>query len=138
MAAEGDLVVRDDGAGREGPAGQLETAGRGARDIGDGAALLAEEMGVGLEVGAIAGGLTVVIDGADEAALGEGLEAIIYGGQGDAGELLLDSQEDIHRGGMIVLEERVVDLAALGGETEPLLGDRLVAALAAGVDVGFR
>ena len=75
--------MRDDGPCRKLPAGcgRIETLLRAAWHIGDGAALLAEKMGVRLEVRALAGGVAVVIDGADEAGLGEGLEAIIDGGQ---------------------------------------------------------
>jgi len=139
LAAESDLVMCDDSARGETPTGQrIDGAGGDDWHILDGATLLAEEMGVRIEVRAIAGGLPVVIDGADEAAFGECFEAIVDGGEGNAGELFLNPQENIHRGGVIVLEKRIINLAPLRGETESLLGDRLIAALAAGLAGGFR
>jgi len=133
-------VVGDGGAGGELPAGGYGGYGLGidGGDVVDGAALLAEEMGVGGEVGAVAGGLAVVVDGTDEAALGEGLEAVVNGGEGDAGELFLDAHEDVDGGGVVALNyQGVIDFATLGGETESLLGDCLVAVFAAGFGCGF-
>jgi len=130
----------DNGAGGQMPA---RAAGRGRgsvrRDVGDFAALLAEEMGVKFEIRAIAGGLAVVIYGADEAALGQGLEAIVNCGEGDAGEFFLDSHENVNGGGVIAGDlQGVVNFAALGGETEPFLGYGFVAVFAAGLAGGFR
>ena len=74
-----------------------------------------------------------MIDGADEAALGQRLQAVIDRGEGDAGELALDAHEDFDGGGVIALdEEGVVNFATLGGETESLLRDRLTVWLGRG------
>jgi hypothetical protein len=92
----------DNGAGGQMPARAAGRGGGSVRwDVGDFAALLAEEMGVKFEIRAIAGGLAVVIYGADEAALGQGLEAIVNCGEGDAGEFFLHSHENVNGRGVI-------------------------------------
>jgi len=83
------------------------------------------------QVRAVARGLPVVMHGADEPALRQRFQAIIDRGQRDAGQLLLHAHEDIHRRGVIALPLQGVEhLPPLGGEAEPMLGNRLVAALA--------
>jgi hypothetical protein len=135
--------MADDRAGREAPAGDCRDGvaiqGRVAVwDIDDGAALLAEEVRMGLEIGAIPGGLAVVIDRAHEPAFGKSLEAIVNGGEGDAGELFLDPEEDVDGGGVIPFqEEGVVDFAALRRKPESLLGNGLVAAFTAAFSAGL-
>ena len=73
-------------------------------------------MGVRVEIGTVTGGLALQVDLLDEAALHESLQAVVHGGQRDAGQLGFDAGEDLVSGGVVALvEEDAIDEFALGG-----------------------
>ena len=118
VAAEGDFGAVDLAAGGK-VQGRLEGARVVDRDIADVAAGFAVEVGMVLEIRAIPGRSAVEIHLPDKAAVGEGFEAIIDCGEGNAGDLLLHPHEDLRGGGVVALGgEDFKDLAALLGEAE--------------------
>jgi len=118
VAAEGDFGAVDVGAGGEGEGG-LKGAGVVNGDVSDVAAGFAVEVGVLFEIRAIAGGSAVEIHLPDEAAVGEGFEAVVDGGEGDAGDFFLHPHENLGGGGVVALGgEDFENLAALLGESE--------------------
>jgi hypothetical protein len=121
--------------------GQVEGfggGGWGGFNIEGAAAVGAVEVVVAVEVGAVAGGAAFVVDLADEAALGEGIEAIVDGSDGDLGHGIFGADEDILGGRVVVVvEEGEVDEAALGGKAEAGTGEALVEAGVWGVGQDF-
>lgn len=84
------------------------------------------EMGVRLQVWAIAGGTSFKIDGPDEVALDQRLEAIVDRRQRYHRHLRLGAREDVFRGGMVTsFEENAVNHLALGGGAQPAVGEAL-------------
>lgn len=115
-AADGDFRAVDLAAGGEGEGG-LEGERVLDGDVADVAAGFAVKVGVLLQIRAIAGGGAVEIHLPDEAAVGEGFEAIVNGGQGNAGDFFLHAEKDLGRGGVIPLSRKgFEDLAALFGQ----------------------
>ena len=134
VAAEGDFGAVDVGARGEGKGG-LEGAGVVDGNVGDVAAGFAVEVGVVLQIRAVARGGAVQIHLPDEAAVGEGFEAIVDGGEGDAGDFFLHAHEDLGGGGVVALGgEDFENLAALLGEAE--FGAEREAAFARRSEVG--
>lgn len=103
----------------------------GEVDVKNTAAFIAVKMAVLLHVGAVAGGGAVEVDVADEAALDQGVEAIVNCGHGDVRHALFGAQEDVLHPGMIaLLEEHVVHVLPLRRETEAAIGEPLIQAVA--------
>jgi hypothetical protein len=81
------------------------------------AGLLVAEVRVRGQVGAIAGGLALVVDLTDQAAADEGFEAVIDRGEGDAGHNLAGAVEDLVDRGVVALgQEDREDGFTLGGD----------------------
>ena len=115
-AVDGDVHAGDFGAGREVPEfGRVKV--RRWVGIDDFATAIAMEMDVLVQVGAVAGLAALELDLTDQAVSGEMLQAIVNGGQRDAGGALL------HLGKKIVsrrviggLGEGLKDLTAMRGQ----------------------
>ena len=85
--------------------------------VGDAAAGLAVEVDVLLDVGAVAGLGALDLNEFDEAVAGQVLEAVVNGGEGDAGGSAFDAVKDIVSGGVVGgFGEDLEDLATMGGE----------------------
>lgn len=113
---DGDFGVGDGGACGEVPeeSGVEGFEGMGVRDA---AAGFAVEVDVFLDVGAVAGLGAFDLDEFDEAVAGEVLEAVVHGGEGDAGGAAFDAVEDIVGGGVVGgFGEDLEDFAPVGGE----------------------
>jgi hypothetical protein len=92
-------------------------------DIENVAALLAMKMAMLMHIGAIAHGGAVEIHGLYQAALNEKIEAVVNGGHGDIRHGLLGAHEDLLRSGVVaLLHEHMVNVLALGSETETSRG----------------
>ena len=77
------------------------------------------------EVRAVAGGLAFDIDLLGEAALHEGLKAVVDGGQRNGGNAFLGLYENLGgRGVVTVFEEHIVNLAPLRSEAMAVVADR--------------
>lgn len=86
-------------------------------DVGDAATGFAVEVDVFLDVGAVAGLGAFDLDEFDEAVAGEVLEAVVNGGERDAGGASFDAVEQVVGGGVVGrFGEDLEDLAAVGGE----------------------
>lgn len=95
------------------------------------AAFIAVKVAVLLHVGTITRGGAVEIHVADEAALDQGVEAIVNRGHRDVRHALFGAQEDVLHPGMIALvEEHVVHVLPLRRETEAAIGEPLIQAVA--------
>jgi hypothetical protein len=85
--------------------------------VGDEAAGFAMEVDVLLDIGAVAGLGAIDLDEFDEAVAGQVLQAVVNGGEGDAGGAAFDAVEDVVGGGVIGgFSEDLEDFAAVGGE----------------------
>ena len=103
-------------AGREDRAEALEDFGR-ELDVMDSAGGLVAEVGVRGQVGAVAGGLALVVDLTNQAAADEGLEAVVDRGEGEAWHDLPGPVEDfVDRGVVAFGQEDGEDGLALGGD----------------------
>lgn len=113
---DGDCGVGDGGACGEGPEeGGVE--GFEGMGVGDAAAGFAVEVDVLLDVGAVAGLGAFDLDEFDEAVAGEVLEAVVNGGEGDAGGAAFDAVEDVVGGGVVGgFGEDLEDFAPMRGE----------------------
>jgi len=125
-AAQGDFGVRDGKTGRN-----FEKLGDFALlrdwDVGHRAAGLANEMPVVADIRAIAGRRPLDIDLLGEAAIDQRLEAVVDCGQRNAGDALFGADENLGCGRVVALiEEDIVNLAALGGEAMTTVADRLL------------
>ena len=97
------------------------------RDVGHRAAGLANEMPVVANIRAIAGRLALDIDLLGEAAINQRLEAVINSRQRDAGDALFGTDENLGGGRVVALiEEDIVNLAALGRKAMTIVADRLL------------
>ena len=119
-----DAVDRDIGAADAGSGGELPEL-RGVEchlmrvGVADLSAGVAVEMDVLVEVGAVAGLRALDMDGLDEAAGGEVVQAIVNGGQRDTRRPVLDAMEDVVGRGVVVrLGEDLEDFAAVRGEPD--------------------
>jgi hypothetical protein len=98
--------------------------GLGELDVVGGAGLLVVKVGVGVEVGAVAGGAALEVDLADEVALHKGFEAVVHGGEGDGGHLGADTGVNFVGGGVIAFfEQGSVDYLALGSVAQAAVGE---------------
>jgi len=95
-------------------------------DVVDAAGAAIVEVGVFLEIGAVAGGFALEVDLADEAAGDEGFEAVVDGGEGNGGHGVAGAGVDLVGGGVVAfVEEDGEDVLALAGGAQ------------AGADEGF-
>ena len=134
VAAKGDFGAVDVGARGEGKGG-LEGAGIVNGNVGNVTAGFAVEVGVILKIRAVAGGRAVEVHLTDEAAVGEGFEAVVNRGEGDPGDFLLHAHEDLGGSGVVALGgEDFKNLTPLLGETE--FGAEREAAFARRSEVG--
>jgi hypothetical protein len=96
-------------------------------DIVHAAGAAVMKMGVFLEVGAVAGGLTLEVDLADKAAGNEGFEAVVDSSEGDGGHALAGTGEDFVGGGVVALvEEDGKNVLALPGGAKAGAGEGFV------------
>lgn len=86
----------------------LEVGEEGRRDVNieDATGTLVVKVGVFAEVGAVAGGLAVNIDLADEAAGDEGFETVIYCCEGNGGHRGAGAGVNLVGGGVVALVEQ--------------------------------
>jgi len=88
--------------------------------IEHGIATVAVKMAVLAHIGAEPGGAAVELHLAHEAALDEGVEAIIDGGHGDVRHAALGADEDLLRRGVVAfLQQHLIDVLALGRGAQP-------------------
>jgi len=100
-------------------------------DIVNAAGAAVVEMGVFLEVGAVAGGFALEVDLADEAAGDEGFEAVVNSGEGDGGHGVAGAGVNLVGGGVVAfVEEDGEDVLALAGGAEAGAGEGFVEGLA--------
>ena len=118
MAAEGDFDVFDDCVGWEvEDVGQVDAGLE--FDVVYRAGRLVVEMAVFVKVRAIARGLPVEINLADDVVADEGFEAVVNRGEGDVWQSLLDFDEDFVGGRVSPFShEKTVDFLALAGHAE--------------------
>jgi hypothetical protein len=122
---EGEVDVLDFVAGGEDFL-ELGDEFLGDFDVVNAASAAVVEMGVFLEVGAVAGGLALEVDLANEAAGDEGFETIVNSGEGDGGHGLAGAGINLVSGRVVAFVEKDgEDVFALAGGAQ------------AGADEGF-
>lgn len=92
-------------------------------DVVNGAGFLAVKMSVFVEVGAIAGGIALAVDLADEVAGDQGVEAVVNGGEGNAGRFLFAAHENLVGGRVVTFgDQHLVNHLPLGRRAHAMAG----------------
>jgi hypothetical protein len=98
----------------------------GELDIVGCSGLFIVEMSMWKQVGAVASRAPFKVNLANEVALHEGLETVVYGGQGNGWHLGADTGVNLVCGGVVALFEKgAVDHLALGGVAQTAVGEAL-------------
>jgi hypothetical protein len=125
FAAEDDLDRGRVVSGRKDAFYVVEEGGREVDIVGF-AGDLVVKMGMGREIGAVASGTALKVDGADEIALHEGFEAVVNRGERDGWHLMADAGVNFVGGGMVALfEENAENNFTLGGGAQTAVGQAL-------------
>ena len=118
-AAEVDFHVMHDRAGREFQHVVKIEAGLEFHIV-DHAGGAVVKVAVFLQIRAVAGGFALEIDLLDQAILDQHFQAVVHGGQRDAGQVVLHPQEDVRRGGMVAVgQQHLINLLPLASHAQP-------------------
>ena len=124
LAVEVDLDVLGGVARRQEATQVFEQVGRQV-DVESTAGFVVE-VGVGSQVGAVAGGGALEVHRPHEFVLHQGLQAVVDGGQRDGRHDLLHANEDLVGGGVVaLLEQDLVNGFALAGRAQAALREAL-------------
>jgi len=115
----GDIVTCDLKAAWQLQAGAAVFPGK--IDIENAATFFAMEMAMFVHVRAITHRGAIEIDGLNEVATNQEIEAVVNGGHGDIRAAFFGPHKDLLGGRVIaVVEQHLIDLLALRGEAKPL------------------
>jgi hypothetical protein len=125
LAVESDFYGFGRVAWRKNGAYALDNVGRKVEVVGS-AGFFVVEVGVRLEVSAVAGRAALEVHLTDEIALHEGFEAVVNGGKGDRGHLGANASVHFVGGGVIAfLQESAINHLALRGIAQPAAREAL-------------